>query len=37
MRFGIRECADMVFKTTAPNQKVGKTVFTKELMVLLMA
>lgn len=29
MKFGIRECADMVFKTTAPNQKVGNTTFAK--------
>lgn len=30
MKFGSRECTDIVFKTTAPNQKIGKTVFAKK-------
>lgn len=29
MRFGSREIADLTFKTTAPNQKIGQKVFTK--------
>ena len=29
MKFGVREICDVTFKTTAPGQKVGNTVFTE--------
>ena len=29
MRFGSREIADLVFKTTTANQKIGNKVFAK--------
>ena len=30
MKFGSRECVDLTFKTTSPNQRIGKTVFKKK-------
>lgn len=36
MKFGVREICDVTFKTTAPGQRVGKTVFEKAGMPAFM-